>query len=49
MAGTFTDSYVVKGERTPQEPVPYRIEVSLVKIDGTWLVDDFTPVTGTDQ
>ena len=49
VAGTFTDSYVVKGERTPQEPVPYRIEVSLVKIDGTWLVDDFTPVTGTDQ
>ena len=29
--------------------MPYRIEVSLVKIDGTWLVDDFTPVTGTDQ
>ena len=43
VAGTFTDSYVVKGERTPQEPVPYRIEVSLVKIDGAWLVDDFTP------
>lgn len=49
VAGTFTDSYVVKGERTPQEPVPYRIEVSLVKIDGAWLVDDFTPVTGVDQ
>ena len=31
---------------TPQEPVPFRIEVDLVKIDGEWLVDDFTPVTG---
>lgn len=46
VAGTFTDTYEVKGAARPQEPVPYRIEVSLVKIDGTWLVDDFTPVTG---
>ena len=28
------------------EPAPFRIEVSLVKVDGTWLVDNFTPVTG---
>jgi Mce-associated membrane protein len=46
VAGTFTDSYEVKGTREPQEPVPFRIEVSLVKIDGEWLIDDFTPVTG---
>jgi hypothetical protein len=50
VAGTFTDSYP-RGEgkdRTEQagEPTPFRIEVQLVKIDGTWLVDDFTPVTG---
>ena len=49
VAGTFTDTYEVKGQSRPQEPVPYRIEVSLVKIDGDWLVDDFTPVTGVEE
>ena len=49
VAGTFTDTYEVKGRARPQEPVPYRIEVSLVKIDGDWLVDDFTPVTGGQE
>jgi Mce-associated membrane protein len=57
VAGTFTDSYPVNGpakgkvdeKSEPQEPVPYRIEVSLVKVDGEWLVDDFTPVTGEEQ
>jgi Mce-associated membrane protein len=53
VAGTFTDSYPVDGKADgksePQEPVPYRIEVSLVKVDGEWLVDDFTPVTGEEQ
>jgi hypothetical protein len=57
VAGTFTDSYPVNGpvksqvtgESEPQEPVPYRIEVSLVKVDGEWLVDDFAPVTGEGQ
>jgi hypothetical protein len=46
VAGTFTDSYQ-KGGR--QEPIPFRISVSLVKTDGKWLVDDFTPVTGEAQ
>ena len=47
VAGTFTDSYPDKqGELQPQEPVPFRIQVTLVKTDGEWLVDDFTPVTG---
>jgi Mce-associated membrane protein len=47
VAGVFTDSYP-KGASDDQvpEPAPFRIEVSLVKVDGTWLVDDFTPVTG---
>jgi hypothetical protein len=45
VAGTFSDSYEVKGETVDQEPIPYRIEVSLVKVDGEWLVDDFDPVT----
>jgi hypothetical protein len=46
VAGTFTDSYEKAGQ---QEPVPFRIEVTLVKSDGKWLVDNFSPVTGAQQ
>jgi Mce-associated membrane protein len=46
VAGTFTDSYP---QGKAREPSPFRIEVSLVKVDGTWLVDNFTPVTGAEQ
>ena len=47
VAGTFTDAYPTRNdEMEPQEPVPFRIQVSLVKTGGEWLVDDFTPVTG---
>lgn len=46
VAGSFTDSYTVKDKTAPQEPIPFRIEVSLVKIDGEWLIDDFSPVGG---
>jgi hypothetical protein len=51
VAGTFTDSYPAGkgGALKPQEPVPFRIEVDLVKTEGEWLVDDFAPVTGGDQ
>jgi Mce-associated membrane protein len=45
VAGTFTDSYRKAGQ---QEPVPFRIEVTLVRSKGDWLVDDFTPVTGAE-
>lgn len=51
VAGTFTDSFPrdAKGEeRVSSEPVPFRIEVTLVKTGGEWLVDDFAPVTGAD-
>jgi hypothetical protein len=52
VAGSFTDSFP-RGrnseERVAQEPVPFRIEVTLVKTDGEWRVDDFEPVTGADQ
>ena len=44
VAGSFTDTYTVKDKSVDQEPIPFRIEVSLVKIDGEWLVDDFNPV-----
>lgn len=46
VAGTFSDSYDVKGKTVDQEPIPFRIEVSLVEVDGEWLVDDFDPVSG---
>jgi len=46
VAGTFTDTYKKGGQ---QQPVPFRIEVSLVRTDGKWLVDNFTPVTGGSQ
>ena len=50
VAGAFTDSYPRRGgEMQPQEPVPFRMQVSLVKTDGKWLVDDFTPVSGAER
>ena len=51
VAGSFTDSYPVgkKGDVESAEPVPFRIEVTLVLTDGEWLVDDFTPVTGVED
>jgi Mce-associated membrane protein len=50
VAGTFTDTYrTAKGGEQEQRPVPFRIEVDLVKTDDEWLVDDFTPVTGAEK
>lgn len=51
VAGSFTDSYPQSegGEPQAAEPVPFRIEVSLVKTEDEWLVDDFTPITGEEQ
>jgi len=47
IAGSFTPSYPTKKGKTVQgEPVPFRLEVNLVKTGGKWLVDDFAPVTG---
>lgn len=43
VSGAFTLGYG-KSEELP-ERLPFRLEVSLVKIDGDWLVDDYTPVT----
>ena len=47
VAGVFADRYPKgrSGEQPP-DPAPFRIEVSLVKVEGSWLVDGFTPVTG---
>ena len=53
VAGAFTDSYTQGSgkaqQTTPQEPLPFRFTVDLVMIEGEWLVDDFTPVTGAEQ
>jgi hypothetical protein len=49
VAGSFTNSYPKSpgsDERVEDEPLPFRVQVSLLKIKGTWLVDDFTPLTG---
>lgn len=49
VAGRFTNSYPEEPgseERIELEPSPFRVSVKMVKIDGKWLVDDFTPLTG---
>lgn len=47
VAGSFTPSFPGKqGKTVAGEPVPFRLEVNLVKSGGRWLVDDFAPVTG---
>jgi Mce-associated membrane protein len=52
VAGSITQSYPKSpgsDQRVETEPAPFRVQVSLVKIKGTWLVDDFQPLTGTDD
>lgn len=49
VAGAFNDSFTRGEKRVDQEPIPFRIEVSLVKVDGEWLVDDFDPVSAGDS
>ncbi len=52
VAGSFTPSFPdKKGKSVQGEPVPFRLEITLVKTGGKWLVDNFAPVTGstTDQ
>jgi hypothetical protein len=49
VAGSFTQSYPSSpgsDDRVETEPAPFRVQVSLVKVEGEWLVDDFTPLTG---
>ena len=50
VAGSFINSY--PNPQKPQQRVddaalPFRLSVSLVKIEGDWLVDDFAPVQST--
>ena len=49
VAGSFTSSYPAEegsDERVDDVPLPFRVQVELVKVDGEWLVDGFAPVTG---
>ena len=47
VAGSFSQTARDrKGKEVPTgEPAPFRLRVSLDKIDGRWLVDDYQPVT----
>ena len=47
VAGSFSETLKNKsGKRVSAgEPAPFRLRVSLDKIDGRWLVDDYQPVT----
>jgi Mce-associated membrane protein len=38
----------VSGDRLVCPPSGFRVQVSLVKVKGKWLVDDFIPLTGDD-
>lgn len=53
VAGAFTDSYTQgtgdKARTVDQEPLPFRFTVDLVRIEGEWLVDDFTPVSAPQE
>ena len=49
VAGSFTNSYPDPDDDTQRIddlPLPFRVQIELVKVDGEWLVDNFTPVTG---
>ncbi|MDO9456324.1 hypothetical protein [Nocardioides sp.] len=48
VTGSISQSYPdpTKDGRIEYEPLLFRYEVRLVKTEGTWLVDDFTPVKG---
>lgn len=51
VAGSFTSSYPDPEDDTARVddiPLPYRVQVELVKTDGRWLVDGFAPVTGEE-
>ncbi len=53
VAGAFTDSYEQgageKARTVDQEPLPFRFTVDLVMVGGEWLVDDFSPVSSSDD
>ena len=55
VAGAFTNSFPDPdhrddaAKRVTAEPQPYRVEVTLVRQDGSWKVDGFEPVRGASD
>jgi hypothetical protein len=52
VTGVFTNSYPETAgsqTRVDADPSPFRVEVQLVRTDGRWLVDDFTPVNAAED
>lgn len=52
VAGSFTNSYPNPDDpeqRIDTDSLPFRYEVSLLKVDGEWLVDKFTPITDVEE
>ena len=52
VAGSFTTTYPSPKDadkRIQTDALPFRYEVSLKKIDGEWLVDDFEDLTGEPE
>lgn len=55
VAGSFTGTYPDPkhpkdaAKRVSAEPAVYRWELTLVDHDGTWLVDDYTPVSSSGE
>ena len=52
VAGSFTNSYPNPSDaeqRIDADSLPFRYEVKLLKVEGEWLVDEFTPITGADE
>lgn len=52
VAGSFTNSYPNPNDaeqRIDTDSLPFRYEITLRKVDGEWLVDKFTPITGAEE
>ena len=48
ITGSYPDSSAnaQDGDRVEYEPQPFRFKVQLIRTEGSWLVDDFSPLTG---
>ncbi|MDP2774074.1 MAG: hypothetical protein Q8O61_11020 [Nocardioides sp.] len=52
VAGSFTSSYPNPDDaeqRIDADSLPYRYEVTVIKVGGEWLVDKFVPITGEEE
>jgi Mce-associated membrane protein len=53
VAGSFTNTYPDPDDETQRvedlPPLPLRLRLELVKIDGEWLIDEFSPVLGAES